>query len=161
MILLAKAALTLGATVAVAGAYTFREGVVRVDVDEFRQNGSHVHVWAPAAAIPMVLHLVPNKEFHHGNTRDAAMALPIVRAAARELRNYPNTTFVEVTDRDQHVLVRTHDGKMQVDVETRDENVHVLCPLSTIDDVVTQLEDRFRDQSWSDEKPSDPRKPGA
>jgi hypothetical protein len=160
MILLAKAALGVGATVALAGAYSFREGVVRVDVDEFRQGGSHVHVWAPAAAIPMALHFVPSKEFHHGD-HHAAEAMPIVRAAARELRNYPNTTFVEVTDSKEHVLIRTHGGKLQVDVETPDEHVHVLCPLSTIDDVASQLEDRLREQSWRDESPSNEHKPGA
>jgi len=33
MVLLAKIALGFGATVVLAGAYTFREGVLRVDVD--------------------------------------------------------------------------------------------------------------------------------
>lgn len=36
MLLLAKAALGLGAFVAVAGAYVFHEGVIHVDVDESR-----------------------------------------------------------------------------------------------------------------------------
>ena len=39
MIFLAKAALGLGATMAVAGAYVFREGVIRVDFDENRRLG--------------------------------------------------------------------------------------------------------------------------
>ena len=53
MILLAKVGLGVVSTLAVAGIYTFREGVVRVDVDEYRENGSHVHLWLPAAAIPI------------------------------------------------------------------------------------------------------------
>ncbi len=35
MILLAKAALGIGGTLFLAGAYTFREGVIRVEVDEY------------------------------------------------------------------------------------------------------------------------------
>ena len=58
--LIAKIALGMASTVALATVYTFREGVIRVDVDEFRDGGSHVHVWVPAAAVPMAVHLRPN-----------------------------------------------------------------------------------------------------
>ena len=52
MMLLAKAALGVSGALVLAGAYTFREGVIRVDVDEYRDGGSHVHMWLPAAATP-------------------------------------------------------------------------------------------------------------
>jgi hypothetical protein len=52
MMLLAKAALGLGGALVLAGAYTFREGVIRIDVDESRGGGSHVHMWVPATAAP-------------------------------------------------------------------------------------------------------------
>jgi len=140
MMLLAKAALGLGGTIVLAGAYTMREGVIRVDVDEFRSGGSHVHMWVPAAAVPMVMHLVPDKHMRHASEH-AREALPILRAVLKELKKYPDAEFVEVTDPREHVRVRTHDGKLQIDVEGVDENVHVLCPLSTIDDVTSQLEE--------------------
>src|SRR4029077_7120377 len=141
MMLLAKAALGLGSTIVLAGAYTMREGVIRVDVDEFRSGGSHVHMWEPEAAVPMVMHLVPDKHMRHASEH-AREALPILRAVLKELKKYPDAEFVEVTDPREHVRVRTHDGKLQIDVEGVDENVHVLCPLSTIDDVTSQLEER-------------------
>ena len=141
MMLLAKAALGLGGTIVLAGAYTMREGVIRVDVDEFRAGGSHVHMWVPAAAVPMVMHLVPDKHMRHASEH-AREALPILRAVLKELKKYPDAEFVEVTDPREHVRVRTHYGKLQIDVEGVDENVHVLCPLSTIDDVTSQLEER-------------------
>ena len=53
MLLLAKAALGLGATVLFAAAYVFHEGVIRVDVDENRVDGNHVHVWVPATVVPV------------------------------------------------------------------------------------------------------------
>jgi hypothetical protein len=140
MMLLAKAALGLGGTIVLAGAYTMREGVIRIDVDEFRSGGSHVHMWVPAAAVPMAMHLVPDRHWRHASEQ-ACEAMPILHAVIKELKKYPDADFVEVIDHDQHVRVRTHDGKLQVDVDTPDEKVHVLCPLSTIEDVTTQLEE--------------------
>ena len=61
MMLLAKAALGLGGTLVLAGAYTFREGLIRMDVDEYRAGGSHVHMWLPAAMVPMAIHFVPKR----------------------------------------------------------------------------------------------------
>lgn len=139
MVLLAKAALVVGGTLALAGAYTLHEGVIRVDVDEYRAGGSHVHVWAPAAAVPITMHFVPR---HH--LRDAAdharEFLPLSRALIKELKKFPDADLVEVVGGFQHVQIRTHAGKLQIDVEQPDENVHVLVPLSTIDDVLGQLE---------------------
>ena len=139
MVLLAKAALGLGGALVMAGAYTFHEGVIRVDVDEYRAGGSHVHMWVPAAVVPMTMHFVPQ---HH--LRDAAEQarefLPVAHALFKELKKFPDAEFVEVKDDDQHVQIRTHDGKLQIDVDAPDQKVHVLVPLSTVDDVVGQLE---------------------
>ncbi len=140
MMLLAKAALGLGSTIVLAGAYTMREGVIRIDIDEFRSGGSHVHMWVPAAAVPMAMHLVPDKHWRHASEQ-AREAMPILHAIVKELRKYPDADFVEVKDYDQHVRVRTREGKLQIDVDAPDEKVHVLCPLSTIEDVTIQLEE--------------------
>ena len=138
MVLLGKIALGCGATVLMAGAYTFHQGVIRVDVDESRSNGSHVHLWAPAAIVPMALHVVPNRPLCRAGER-AGQYLPLLHAVARELTKYPEATLVEVQDQQQHVLIRTHDGSLTIDVDAPDEHVHVKCPLATIDDVATQL----------------------
>ena len=136
--LMAKIALGLASTVAFATVYTFREGVIRVDVDEFRQGGSHVHVWVPAAAVPVALHFAPKEHM-----AEAAVHLepfmPTIRALARELRKYPEVTFVDVQDGKQHVKVGTHNGKIQVDVESPDESVHVACPISTVEEVASGM----------------------
>lgn len=139
MMLLAKAALGIGGTLAAAGAYTFHQGLLRIDVDEYRQGGSHVHMWVPAAAVPMALHLVPSKHMHRASLQ-AHDALPLVRAIVKELQRYPDADFIEITDHSQHVRMRTRAGKLQIDVDAPDENVHILCPLSTIEDVTSQLE---------------------
>jgi len=138
MVLLGKIALGFGACVLTAGAYTFRQGVVRVDVDENRGNGSHVHVWAPAAIVPMAMHFVPKREMLRAADHSAEF-MPVVHAIAKELQKYPEAEFVEVYDGSEHVQVRTHGGSLLVDVDGPDEHVHVKCPLATIDDVAEQL----------------------
>jgi hypothetical protein len=140
MVLLAKAALGLAGTLVLAGAYTMREGVIRIDVDEFRSGGSHVHMWVPAAAVPMAMHLLPDKHWRHASDH-AREAMPILHAIVKELKKYPDSEFVEVDDNKQHVRVRTVGGRLQIDVDAPDEKVHILCPLSTIEDVTLQLEE--------------------
>jgi hypothetical protein len=138
MMLLGKIALGFGAGVLMMGAYTFHEGVLRVDVDENRANGSHVHFWAPAAVVPMAMHLVPTQDLQRGGEQ-AWQYMPLVHAVAKELSKYPETVLVEVQDGEQHALVRTHNGSLQIDVDSPDEHVHVRCPLEMIDDVARQL----------------------
>ena len=140
MMLLAKAALGLGGTLVLAGAYTMREGLIRIDVDEFRSGGSHVHMWVPAAAIPMAMHFVPSKHMRHASEQ-AREALPILHAFVKELKKYPDAEFVQIDDNDQHVRMRTHQGKLQIDVDAPDQKVYVLCPLSAIEDITSQLEE--------------------
>jgi hypothetical protein len=138
MILLAKIGLGLAATAVATGAYTFREGVVRVDVDEFREGGSHVHMWVPAAAIPMAMHFVPHRELAKA-TRDAREYMPVARALVHELGKLPDTVLVEVQDADEHVVISVKSGAVKIDVSDPEEQIHVLCPLATIEDVTQQI----------------------
>ncbi len=138
MVLLGKIALGFGATIVLAGAYTFREGLLRVDVDQSRGNGSHVHVWVPAAVVPMAMHFVPRQKMEEAGER-AGQYMPLVHVVAKELQKYPEAELVEVRDGEQHVHIRTHDGTLLIDVDEPGEHVHVACPLATIDDVSREL----------------------
>ena len=139
--LIAKLALGFGSTILLAGAYTFREGTIRVDVDEIREGGSHVHFWVPAAAIPMALHLVPKGRLEHEHgMREMREWMPTMRTFLKEMQKYPNAEFVDVQDNEQHVHIGTHNGKLQIDVDQPDEKVHLMVPLSTIEDVTAELE---------------------
>jgi hypothetical protein len=138
MVLLAKIALGFGATVALAGAYTFREGLIRVDVDETRGQGQHVHVWAPAAIVPMAMHFVPRGQMLRAGEQSAKF-MPLVHAVAKELQKYPEAELVEVRDGEQYVRIRTHNGSLLIDANEPGQTVHVSCPLATIDDVSSEL----------------------
>jgi hypothetical protein len=137
MMILAKLALGFCGTVAVAGAYTFHEGVMRVDEDHY--NGRHVHVWVPAAIVPVALHFVPSRHFEHA-LEHAGPWLPTLRELTKQLKRYPEADFVEVQDGRQHVHIRTHQGKLLIDVTEPDETVHVACPLVMMEDIARELE---------------------
>lgn len=138
MVLLAKVALGFGATVLLAGAYTFREGLLRVDVDESRGQGSHVYVWVPAAIVPMAMHFIPRDKMRQAGERSAEF-MPLVHAIAKELQKYPEAELIEVHDGPQFVHIRTHNGNLMIDAEEPGQTVHVSCPLATIDDVSREL----------------------
>jgi hypothetical protein len=135
--LFAKLALGLCGTVVVAGAYTFHEGVMRVEEDH--HDGRHVHVWVPAAIVPMAMHVIPSRHFGPA-AANIGPWLPMLRALTKELKRYPETELVEVEDSRQHVHIRTHQGKLLIDVTNPGEDVHVACPLAMLEDVANQLE---------------------
>jgi hypothetical protein len=136
--LIAKIALGLASTVAVATVYTFREGVIRVDVDEFRAGGAHLHLWVPAAAIPMAVHFTPQQNMQRA-AEHVEEWLPTVRRLTKELEKYPNADFVDVESSSDHVQIRTRAGKLQIDVSEPDESVHIACPISTIQALSVEL----------------------
>src|SRR5262252_2702704 len=139
--ILAKLALGAVGTLAVATVYTFREGTIRIDVDEHRPGGSHVHFWVPAAAVPAALHFVPDDKLQQAADK-AQEALPIVQVLAEELKKYPDADFVQVDSEEEHVKVSVHGGKIYVDVKDHDDDVHVAVPVSTIQDVVDNIANR-------------------
>jgi len=145
MMILAKIALGAVGTMAVATVYTFREGTIRVDVDEHRAGGSHVHFWVPAAAVPAALHFVPDDKLQEAVDRSRD-ALPIVQIVAEELEKYPNAEFVTVDGQDEHVKVSVKNGKVYVDVLDHNDEVHVAMPVSTIKEVVENMADRKQAQ---------------
>jgi hypothetical protein len=132
--LIAKIALGIASAVAVATVYTFREGLISVKVDEYREGGSHVHLYVPAAAVPMAVHFVPKDKLGNA-TEHFHEWLPTVRQFTKELKKYPDAEFVNVEDGAEHVSIRTEGGKLRIDVTGPDEQVHIACPIDTIEDL--------------------------
>jgi len=140
MIFLAKAALGFGVTIAVVGAYVFHEGVIRVDVDENRAGGNHVHVWVPATTVSLGLRCVPRDRLEEAASK-AQPFLPLLREISKELEKYPNAELVDVKDASDHVRVAIVDGRLQIDAVNEDQVVHVRVPAAAIRDVADRLED--------------------
>jgi hypothetical protein len=139
MMLLAKLALGFGGTILLAGAYTFHDGILQVDTEP--AGSRHVHVWAPAAIVPIALHVLPNDRIGQVAERMDPW-LPTLRALTKELRKYPEAEFVDLRDRGNNVRVRMHRGKLTIDVDEPGERVHVACPLAMIEDVSSELAGR-------------------
>ena len=134
--LFAKIAIGFCGTLALAGAYTFHEGIMSVNEDH--PGGRHIHVWFPAAVVPMAMHVVPAHYLEHAASQ-AAPWLPTIRAVTKALEKYPDADLVDVRDANEHVRIRTHQGKLLIDVDGADETVHVACPLATIEHVAGEL----------------------
>lgn len=141
MLILAKAALGLGATVALAGAYVFHEGVIRVDVDEHRTDGSHVHFWVPATVVSVGMHFVRKDQLNR-TTEQVRPFLPALRELTKELEKYPNVELVDVTNARDHVRVAMVDGKLRIDAVSGDGDVvHLSVPARVLQDLADELED--------------------
>ena len=140
MLMLAKVALGFSAAMAAAGVYVFHEGVIRVDVDEHRAEGSHVHFWVPATVVATGLHFVPP-----GKMQDTAAKvrpyLPVLREVSKELQKYPDAELVEVENSQDHVRVAMVSGKLRIDAVSEDGDVvHISLPAQVLSDVADELE---------------------
>ena len=89
--LLAKVALGFCGSLALLTVYVFHDGVLQVD--EEHTGGRHVHVWAPAAIVPIALRVVPKRHFEHAAV-EMGPWMPTVRALTKELRKFPDAEFV-------------------------------------------------------------------
>jgi acetylornithine deacetylase/succinyl-diaminopimelate desuccinylase-like protein len=63
----------------------------------------------------------------------------MLRQLSKELEKNPDAEFVDVQSEAEHVRVRTHAGKLQVDVTGPGESVHVACPIATIEDLAEEF----------------------
>src|ERR1700688_535425 len=142
MLILAKAALGLGTTLAMAGAYVFHEGVIRVDVDEHREGGSHVHFWLPATVVATGMRFMPKDQLDH-TTAEVRPFIPALRELAKELEKNPNAELVDVSDARDHVRIAMADGKLRIDAVSEDGDVvHVSVPARLLRDVADELEEK-------------------
>jgi hypothetical protein len=142
MLILAKAALGMGATLAMAGVYVFHTGVIRVEVDEHREGGSHVHFWVPATVVSAGMHLMSHDQLRH-TSEEVRLFLPVLREVAKELERYPNVELLDVTDARDHVRVAMVNGKLQIDAVSGDGDVvHLSVPARVLRDVADELEEK-------------------
>jgi hypothetical protein len=141
MILLAKVGIGIGATLALTAGWVFHEGVIRVDVDEARPGGSHVHFWLPATTVSAGMHLAPRHCLQQAAGQSRPF-LPVIREVAKELAKYPNAELLDVHDKSNHVRMVVRNGRLYLDAVTEDgDNVHISFPAETLRDVADGLED--------------------
>ena len=138
MIFLAKLGIGVLGTALAGAAALSSEGFIYVNVQEKQPGGTHVHVLVPAAIVPTALHFVPRHNFAD-SSHDIREALPIIDAAIPALKAAPDGVLVEVEDPSEHVMVTKRGGAVVVDVNDRDETVHVSVPLIAAQSAIHQI----------------------
>jgi len=138
---LAALALLLLILVAGAAAATYRAGLVRLYVEEKRPGGDNVKIIVPGILLTTGLKFVPEQRLREG-LGDARPWLPVAAALAKELRNYPDASFIEVSSGQDQVRISTRSGVLLVDVNSAEETVHVSMPLATLADLTAELNAR-------------------
>lgn len=138
MIFLAKLGVGVLSTAVVAGAALSSEGFIHVKVHEKRPGGDNIRLIVPAAIVPVALHFVPKRDLDEAPA-DLQQLLPIIDAAVPELEKCSDGVLVEVVDPGEHVLISKSAGSVIIDVNDRDDNVHVSVPLRTIRNSLHQI----------------------
>lgn len=136
LVLIAVGASVMG-TAAIA---TYNAGAVRVSVVEKRSHGTNIHLMVPAVLVPAALDLVPSRDLHLHNG-DTRQWLPAVKAAMRELDRCPDTTLVQVTSPGENVNISKRGDSIYIDVDDKNETVHVSFPVPVARKVVEKLEE--------------------
>lgn len=138
MVLFGKIVLGVVGTAVAGVGLLCSDGLIEVKVVERQPETHHVYVIAPAMLVPIGMHFAPRKDL----SRAAAQIqpwMPTVRAALDQLRDSDDITLVEVKEPGEHVRVAKEGGSIVVDVEDRDETVHVSTPIRAISSTIEQL----------------------
>jgi hypothetical protein len=138
--ILGKIAMGMLGTVLVGGAILCSDGFISVRVNERAQKGSHMFFVVPGALAPVGMKFIPREHWNQVE-KEVRPWLPGLRAAVNGIAEYPDTTFVEVIDRTDHVRVYKAGDSIVVDVDNPVETVHVSVPFRTIKTVVRELEE--------------------
>jgi hypothetical protein len=138
MIVLGKVALGIAGVAAAGVGLICSEGMIEVNVVERQPEAHHVYVLAPAAVVPMAVHFIPSHQFGHASA-ELQPWMPTIRAALDQLREVDDVTLVDVTEPGQHVVVAKRGGSVVVDVNDRDETVHVSAPIRALSSTIEQV----------------------
>lgn len=138
MVLLGKIALGIVGTAVAGVGVLCSDGMIEVKVVERQPEVHHVYVIAPAMLVPIGMHFAPRRELSHAAAQIQPW-MPTIRAALDQLRESDDVVFVEVKERGEHVRVAKEGGSIVVDVEERDDTVHVSTPIRAISSTIEQL----------------------
>jgi len=120
-------------------AVVMKDGMIEVNVQEKRADGSHVHLYVPATVATWGVHLAPQERLRE-HLRHSREHLALARVALRELEKVPDAILVEVESPREHVRVQIRHGSFFVDVDDEGETVHVAVPISAARKVIEDLE---------------------
>ncbi len=127
-------------TLLVGGALLLQDGIVTVNVRQKQPRGHHIWFAAPGALAAWGLRLAPARELR-SSLRDSKEWLPVAQAAIVALEKSPDAVFVQVDGPTEHVRVEKSWGRVVVDVDDANEEVHVAVPVRVVRHVLRELEE--------------------
>jgi len=114
------------------------EGLVEVKVEERQPQVHHLCVIAPAMLAPIAVHFAPQKDLSHA-AAEIRPWMPTIRAALDQLRENDDMTLGQVKEPGERVRVAKEGGSIVVEVEDKDDTVHVSTPIRAISSTIEQL----------------------
>jgi hypothetical protein len=120
----------LAAAVA-GGAFVYDMGAVSVSVKSKKPGGDNVRLILPGAVVPVGVWLAPKDELRKA-MKDAGPYLPAISAAAAELSECPDATFIDVVSLREKVQIAKRGSHIVIDVDDPNETVHVSVPSDTV-----------------------------
>jgi hypothetical protein len=138
MVLLAKLGIGVLGTALVGGATLSSEGFIHVTVHEKQPDGTHLTLVVPAVLAPVTLSFIPRPKLVQASA-DLRPYMPAIDAALPALEDCPDGVLVEVTDPDEHVTIAKVGGAISVDVNDREDVVHVSVPLRAAHSAMRQI----------------------
>jgi hypothetical protein len=138
VVLFGKIALGIVGTAVAGVGVLCSQGMIEVKVVERQPEVHHVYVIAPAMLVPIGMHFAPHRELSRA-AEQIQPWMPTIRAALDQLRESEDVMLVEVKEPGEYVRVAKEGGSIVVDVEDRDETVHVSTPIRAISSAIEQL----------------------
>jgi len=127
----------------------FHRGTAIVSVHEHKPNGTRLWLPVPFGLVETALAFVPREKLPPIDP-EARRWFPLARVVLAELDRAPDAVLVEVTSPEEHVVIAKRAGRLVVDVESRNESVHVSLPPGALEALLADMQD------W----PSAPPRPG-
>jgi hypothetical protein len=117
--------------------YAFQTGIAVINVHD-KVHSKRVFVPVPVGLMNLGLNMIPGEMLSQVN-QELGPHRKIVQSLANELENMPDTDFVDVQGKDQHVLISKNGRNLIIDVQTPDETVYVSVPIRATGNIVEKL----------------------
>lgn len=135
-------AMLMVGTVGMATATALRHGNIRVQVTSQGAGGDNFNLLVPATLAEAAVALAPVEMFRDEIQLDELQPyLPAIRELGREIRELPDAVYIHVDNRHETVRVEKRDGRFIIDVQDREQTVHISVPATTVNQVLNKVRD--------------------
>lgn len=121
-----------------AGAAFISAGTVYVSVEEKGSDGFSISIPVPVNLASTALSFIPEEELQEIR-EEIGPWMPVVNAVLAELARCPDGPLVEVENDRETVSIVKQGGKLVIDVDNRDETVHLSVPIRGVEKLVRKL----------------------